>query len=454
MQTRSTLAVIDDRHLYTVGHRYEHEPIERLERLLTMAKEFNVTHIWILEKSQLSATLSGLNGQYQGWDVRAMKSGGHIGYLSALWGHERGDQRIMVGFAEYAPWPWYMASNPKTLLATIAYLEDALGGLPIEWTPAHMALDFVKSKNLERWDWFSRLTLDLEKEDKDFSYSMGELHHTGQLLPLLKMDSNVEKDFQYGSREHVVKLDGNSDYGAFMTSLRTGEGKPCYCHGSAAYDGLRPGFWRVSASHGTSIWDGGQLPSFESMAWMTTDLVEQLRRVGYQIDITGGWYWAKYHQALRSSISDKKRPGLWDLRVQWREQRTQSVAHDNVYESISAILHTVHGKFGEPDLSAKRFRRPDILAMVIAGAMARKIYRIEKIRRDFGLLPSRIDVDACWYAVETPDQLDSIIDPNKLGGWKKVYCIPVTPELRAAWSTLTVGQLNALAQKKEVSHAV
>lgn len=440
MQTRNSLAVVDDQYVYTVGGKWQHAPITRLESLLTLAKQSRISHIWILEKSQLSARLSGLDGQYEGWNVRAMPSNEHIGYCSGIQRGDSFDQRIQIGFGEFAPWPWYRADSPKTLLATLAYLEDALGGVPIEWTPAHVGLDFLQKKNTSRWHWFSRLTLDLEQQTPGggFGYdaTCTELHHRGDLL----------------SGTHLVKLDINSDYGAIMTGLRVGEGNPAWSPDPAPYDGKRPGFWRVAAKKRTSLFDGGQLPAFDHMRWMTTDMIEQLRAVGYAIQIEAGWWWQRYHQSLRSTIStnNEQDPGLWDLRILWRGQRELSVAHDNVYESISAILHTIHGKLGDDDLGQRRFRRPDMWAMVVAGAIARKIYRMVKIHQQFGLKPCRIEADACWYAVDDPATLDSIIDANKLGGWKKVYTLRVSEELRAAWPSLSTGQLNRWSDKVAV----
>lgn len=432
MQTRDNLAVIDDGYFYTVGRKWAHGPIDRIERLLTEGKEQGLSHIWILEKSRLSALLGGLGTEYQGWDVLTMPSQDHIGYCSGIRGRDGYDKRIQVGFAEWAPWPWYGANNPKILLATLAYLEDALG-VPVEWTPAHVGLDFVKSKNLDRWEWLSQMPIDLEK-GTGFKHNQctGEIHHRGDLLP----------------GKFLIKLDGNSDYGAAMTGLRVGQGSPAWSADGRDYDGVKPGFWRVFLDKGDSLWDGGQLPAFDHREWFTTDLLEQLRKVGYtNIQIDCGWYWKDYHQTLRSSISDKNRPGLWDLRLEWRGRRGQSIAHDNVYESISAILHTIHGRFGSDELGQTRFRRKDILDEVISAAMARKMYRIDKIRRQFGgLLPTKIEIDAAWYAVASPDALDSIIDPNKLGGWKKVYTLEITDSLRADWPTMTTGQLNALAK--------
>lgn len=434
METRSTLAVMDDSYFYTMGRKIpvSHQAAD-LADLFAMCQAQHFTHVWVVAGTKLSERCSCYQEgmKVPEWrNTLIMPGKNHAAYCSTIRDGQRAEQRLQVAFAAYIPWPWTGKDNPRTLLATLLLLEDALH-LPLEWTAAHMALDVVKAKNVSRWDWFQALKMDLEGEH-EFKYaeSHHEIHHPGELLP----------------GNFLIKLDGNSDYGAAMTGLRVGEGNPAWSSNAAIYDGKKPGFWRISADKLTSIFDGGQLPDFSSQRWMTTDMVEQLRKVGYSVQIEAGYFWEKYHQSLRSTVSNKDGTGLWDLRILWRGLQSKSEAHENVYESISAILHTVHGKLGDSDITQKRFFRRDIYALVVAMAVARKVYRIQRIKDMLGLLPSRVHIDACWYACESSDALDSIVDSEKLGGWKKVYVLPITEELRANWAEMTPGDLNMLAR--------
>lgn len=453
MQARMDLLVIDDTYIYRVGAKLAHEqPVIGLERLLLIAEKLNAKHVWVLANTDASRNASIPLDGLQGWSLRHMDSGGHMAWVSAVRNDARFEtDRIQIGFAEYAPWPWDRKDDPRTTLATICYSEDALG-VPLEWTSAHVALDVIRDRNRDRWAWFAPMTVDLEATIGGgwrYGQTCKELHWCGP-APAGRV---------------VVKLDGNSDYGAGMTGLNVGQGNPTYAEPgpdcehdwagegdprrwTGCFDNKRPGFWAVEVFERDSLWDGKRLPKFDNYSWMTTDMIRQLRQAGHHIIVKLGWYWKEYHQTLRSTISNEKKNGLWDLRLAWRALREKSPAHENVYETISAVLHTVHGKLGDDDLgkTAKRFYRPDIYAMVVAMALARRVYRIEKIYREFGILPSRIDVDALWYGLDDPRQLDSILSADKLGGLKHVYTIELTDDLRTEWSSYTVARLNKLAK--------
>lgn len=411
METRNTLAVVDDTHFYTVGKKWEHTA-STLAGLLEQAEQFRLSHVWIVSKTRLS-TVCGMTGQPGGWSIREMRTRKKLAYCSAIRENSTLDKRIQIAVVENTPWPWTGCESPKTLIATLAYLEDTLK-LPIEWTPGHMAIEVLRQKNAIRWSWLAPMTTNLEQHGFEYGIVSGEITDWHSSLP------------QDG--EYELKIDSNSDYGAGMTGLNVGEGNPRWVSGSdvvnAAYDKKRPGLWSVEIlDHG--MWDGKQLPSFQDYTWMSTDMIEELRNQGLKIVLSKGWYWPVYHQTLRSTVSNKERTGLWDLRLVWRGCKQKSLAHKNMYESISAILHTVHGKLGDEDIFDKRFYRPDIYELVVAKAVARRAYRIMKIFREFGLLPKRVHIDSPTYVVNDPHILDAILNADKLGAFKHVKTVAI-----------------------------
>jgi hypothetical protein len=438
MDYRKTLAVVDDTHFYSVGLKWQHAHIETLSDLLEGSEKAGITHVWIVKGCALSARLASPDVPLIGWTLREMKGKRGYTYCSAIRNGKHLDDKIQVGWADGRVWPWLGCESPKTLLASIAYLETAVG-VPLEWTPAHVALDVIRAKNASRWGWLTGLTTDLEKDCpvSGFRYGATCKELTDWKAPL-------------GDGKYLIDIDGNSDYGAAMTGLNCGEGNPSWAgpgpdcerdwttrddprYDGGCYNGKRPGFWCVEVFKFDSLFDGKRLPDFEDYRWMTTDMIEQLRQEGYHIIVKMGWYWKVYHQTLRSTVSDKEKNGLWDLRLIWRAKKGQSAAHENVYESIGSILHTVHGKLGDDDISQRRFYRPDLWAMVVAKAISRMMYRIVKIYRTYGILPVRIHIDGLKYVVDDPHMLDALFDADKLGGFKHVKTVEITQEMREKW---------------------
>lgn len=432
IDTRSSLAVVDDDYFYTVGKRYAHGQISTLADLVKACGAAGITHPWVLSGSRLSAFCSDVKDK----PLYTLEGNGKIAYTSVV--PDGGDLQdaIKIAFPQWGAWPWLGKDNVKTLLATVAMTEKTLG-IPLEWSSGHMALDYVKYRNAARWSWLAPLTIDLTQATPDgfrygWTYSEKPWHC----------------DAGYLEGKYLVGLDRNSAYGAGMTGLNVGEGNPTWTDKAAlAYDGKRPGFWHVAKiDMGKSIFDGLRLPGYEGYHWLTTDMIEQLRRVGYGIVLDRGWFWEIYHQTLRSVVSAKDEKGLWDLRLKWRELEAKSDAHGNVYETISAILHAVHGKIGDDDLSQKKFYRPDILAEVIARSNAMMVYYILKFFNQFALKPVKITVDELWYCVDDPAPLVALADASKLGGVKHTGTVALTPGIRANWDKITATELKRIAR--------
>lgn len=403
MNTRETLAVADDNYFYTASKRIPMPIQADLVTLLPTIEHQGFTHVWLVPGTGLSRGCSEIQETMPEWDISATYSPDktHYSYVSA---HRPGQRNhIQIGFTEYSRWPWRGDDKPKTLYATIAYLEDATQ-LPVEWTPAHISLEYIKKLNAGHWSWWQPMTVDLES--KGFSYA-------DDIAKPLHWPSKGQQMAIPAGATHLIRIDGNSAYAAAMIGLNIGEGNPTWADDGKPYDGKRPGFWQVSVS-GATHWDGQRLPSFAGYRWMTTDMVEQLGRMGHQVLIKSGWMWQKYHQGLRSTAE-----GLWKLRTEWRELVGKSAAHENVYETLRVVIKAIHGKMARPDTN-EHFRRRDVWAADVSRSAAMTAYRIEKIYRDYGVLPVAIKDDELTYAVTDPHIFDSMLGTAKLGGFKLV----------------------------------
>lgn len=425
MQTRRTLAVLDDSWFYVgAGVCVDYSECRDLGELLELAEELSLTHIWLVPGSDVSRNCSEVE-ELAGWNITPIyqdnKKKERYSYVAARRNEKRYEDMIYVGFNDFPRWPLQSSgSDPRQLLRTINWLENILG-LPLEWTPAHMSMAYVKKMNASRWPWLAPMTLDLE--EKGFSYAddiAEEMTFTGQLPP---------------DATHLVVMDGNSDYLANMTGQNYGEGNPEWVDGPWAYDGKRPGIWFVALWSNESIFNGRDGPDMRRQ-WMTTDLIEQLRAVGCQIEVVKGWTWLdsrdgkkRYHQLLRSTAES-----LWKLRVEWRAMREKSPAHENVYRSVSAIIKAIHGRFGRVKNTDKHEQRRDIWALTVAGAVARRVRKLVKILKEHpGAVLVKVAVDEFTFAVKDPHAFDAMMSADKLGGLKHVKTVEITEEVRANW---------------------
>src|SRR5690348_14773917 len=175
MEKRDTLAVVDDRCFYnllaqTDSVEYEDSNFTELTlaSLLTQAERLKYTHVWVVPGTELSRKLSAVC-DVERWELSSISKKGRYSFLSARRPGQRHEENIYVGFPEFSGWPWSGDDDPKVLLKTIIWLENALG-LPLQWTAPHMSLAYVRKMNESRWSWLAPLTLDLEKETPGFSY--------------------------------------------------------------------------------------------------------------------------------------------------------------------------------------------------------------------------------------------------------------------------------------------
>lgn len=434
---RETL-VADDRYLYTRNRREAHN-CASLADLLIAAEQLGISHMWIVPGSRLSQIASRA-GELAGWSVAASyqeRDRARYNYISARRAEKRHEDRIQIGFPEFHYWPW-RAHTPRDLYYTIAHLE-ALLDLPIEWSPAHVGLEFVRKSAHQHWDWFAPCSIDLEQELAGFKYANAcpELRWCAPLPP---------------GAQVIIKIDKNSSYPAACTGLRLGEGDPILVSiGQTAgeYDERRPGFWYCDISLAQSLFDGRRAPALSGRRYLTTDLVRQLRTVGYHINIISGACWPRYHQALRAPMTD-----LWHLRQHAKKRRQESVAWQNVYASISGVMHAIPGRLGDLDATDRHFRRRDWWALIVARATATIISNIHHIYTSTGLLPVLISMDALWYAAPCADPgqaLPGVLDRDKLGGYKDVYALPITDEIREWFASgkQVIARLNERAQQKQ-----
>ncbi len=428
------VAAVDDMQLTTAKlERIQLSgPIANLGDLARQALDANVSNIWVLPGSRLSqaADKTFIESAGEEWDVFASYSRmeGNRPMFARIWKRNTpgwAGRTVYVGFPEWGTWPW-MCPDVVTLLATVSYIESALG-LPVLWSPGRMALDLLKALNLEkRASWLSPLSTDLRTLPTN----------GGKTLPIMKCARDLTWKRELTAREKkmkwVHKYDKNSMYLAAATGLLVGEGDPEHVEGDA-FDERLPGIWRIHAERADSLYDSVTLPSPARMEWLTTAMVTCAIKMSYQVQVLEGYQWNKqgmYHRTLESWANT-----LWAVRQSLKPTSPtfelafkHSQGRENAYNTIGAIAHVGIGKLGDEDTSGGLYR-PDMWALTVGRACANIFHNIESIRKTTGLTPVLVYTDSLWYVSNDQDPetaVPGIIDKqDKLGGYKVVYNQPL-----------------------------
>lgn len=408
MKTRDNLAALDDHCII----RMKNGKIERIEHagnmgtpdVLALAEKIGLTHIWIMPGTEVSTSCSDPQPELEGWNAVAgwlhPEKKDAVNYVSARRDNKRHEDRIQICIPEWSvSWPTKELKTGKQLLAMISYAEDAIGQL-LEWTPASTVLSYFKEQNRDRWSWLSRCGW-------DFDEGLSKEERNGATREFDAWKTCVLQDGRI-----AIKIDKNSAHPAACSGLRVGEGNPKEVT-HEAFNGLRPGFWRVRVANAAG-WDGKILPDLRELNCMTTDMINQARKAGLEIDIRNGICWEKYHQVLRTTVEQ-----LWKLRMVWRDQQEVSPAHSATYALISSMITSLPGKLGDSDQKHEKFRRRDIWAQVLGRSTSSMIYNIETIRQRTKRTPIAINKDALFYIVDSEDELNFMLDADRLGGYKK-----------------------------------
>jgi hypothetical protein len=421
----------------------EQYPIENdpcnLAELALLALQHDITFVWVMPGSRLSQQVTHvfLSSVGEQWDAFASTSAldEKRPMFARIWRKKTSGpegRTVYVGFPEHGSWPW-KCPDIVTLLATVSYLEQATG-MDMIWSPGYMALSLLKALNAEkRTAWLTPpgvdlLTLPINEENKTFP-----LMRAARDLTWKRALTAQEK-----RQKCLHKFDKNSMYLAATTGLLVGEGDPEHVDGEA-FDERLPGFWRIQVDRADSAYDGINLPALFRYDWTTSAMVGCALKLDYKVEILEGYQWrqeGKYHRTLETWAKM-----LWEVRQELKYP-SQKYKHDqgraNAYATIGTMAHIAIGKLADDKTSGGLYR-PDIWALTVGRACANILYNIETYRVK-GYIPVLIYTDALWFvsneldpAVAVPSLLDK---HDKLGGYKHVYSLPLSKEVKEAFATL------------------
>jgi len=407
-----------------------------LDGLLEYLWQSGLTSVWVLPATKLSrmATLVWLEQVSQRWVmiVHSDPSEPTRPICVLFWpkgSDQRGARRLTLAFPEYAGWNWELA-DARSLLATVTYLDQVLARPMLDSSDliAHQLLtdltrDYpIASLRSSPVDLHSLLSSDgtpipLRESACDLVW----------MRPLTREEQHQRYLHKYTHLSHYLE--------AGLTG-QLGTGTPQYSSSGRAYDGIRPGVWRISAERAGSLFDGQRLPSCLDGEWMSTPQVKCCQDTGYQIQVREGYYWQEAHTLLKQWATS-----LWQAgeRLHTHPQLYRHAqARTNASRTITRLAQQGVTILAE-EQTAGGWARPDWWAQIVGRSRATLFAHLVSLVRK-GTMPVLIDRDAFWTSSTDPTPLTDVpglFTASKCKGYTAGYeaPLPLSQEVKATFRT-------------------
>jgi hypothetical protein len=162
-------------------------------------------------------------------------------------------RRLTFIFSEHAGWDWVLP-DAKSLLATVTYLEQVLAR-PLVDSPDLVAHQLLIDLTLDQpTSWLRSSPVDLYTLHSGGGTAIPVMESTRDVVWMRPL-TLVEQRQRY-----LHKYTHLSRYLEACMAVQLGAGVPEYSSNGRAYDGIRPGIWRIRAERSGSIFDGKRLP--------------------------------------------------------------------------------------------------------------------------------------------------------------------------------------------------
>lgn len=395
-----------------------------LNELLDHLWQTRVTEVWVMPATILSrtATCAQFEQVSSQWitvvhpDPR--EPGRPLSVL--LWprgSDQRATRRLAIVFPENAGWPWAL-TDARSLLATVTYLAQALGR------------SLIDSAELMAHQLLTELTRDYApfspRSSSPFFQTLAS--RDGVPIPLLETTHRVvwmrplslaeERQRYLHKYTHLSR-----DLEACLT-VRLGKGTPDYSANGRAYDGIRPGIWRLHAERAGSIFDGKRLPGALDGEWGSTPHVKCCQDISYQVTVQEGYAWSqsqtlltKWAQTLWQAAEDVQMHPQKYRHPQGRANATRTIMQ--LAERGVAILAREEANGG--------WGRPEWWVQVVGSSRALLFRHLAGLARQ-GTMPVLIDRDAFWVVSNDPNPLTAVpglVTARQWRGYLLGYAVPL-----------------------------
>jgi len=410
--------------------------VSELTGLLEFLWQAELTSAWVMPGSTLSrlATCAWLEQASLHWVVVTHPDPHQPTrpLCAFLWPRGSGQpeaRRLTLVFPEHAGWGWALP-DARSLLATVTYLEQVLGRSVIDAPDlvAHQLLTELTFDHPTSWLRSSPVNLHtLLSRDGTTIPMMQSARDLVWMRPLTLVEER---------QRYLHKYTHLSRYLEACLAVQLGGGAPEYSPNGRAYDGIRPGIWRIHVERSGSIFDGKRLPGCVDGEWMSTPQVKCCQDISYHVDIQEGYYWAQSHELLKPWART-----LWQAA---ERLHTSPQSHRHVQGRANAS-HTIQvlTQLGVAILAKDEkdggWGRPDWWAQIVGRSRAILFTHLANLVRK-GTMPVLVDRDAFWVVSDDPNPLSAVrglVVPHRWRGYMVGYEVPLplSSEVKAVFRT-------------------
>ncbi len=407
-----------------------------LSGLVASLWQAELSEVWVLPTTTLShaVTCAWWEQVHPHWTTVVRPAPGNPTRPSCaqLWPREGGlrtGRQLVLAFPEHAGWGWVLP-DAKSLLATVTYLHQVLGR-PVVDAPELLAHQLLTEQTLDQ------PTTSLRSSPVDL-YRLPT--SDGTPLPILERARDLvwrrPLTLQEQRERYLHKYSHLSLSLQAATSASLGAGVPQHSPTGRAYDGRRPGLWRVDAERAGSLFDGRLLPSCLEGAWMSTPQVQCCRNIGYQVHIREGYAWSEAHPVLQR----------WATTLWQAAERLHTLPHlfrhaqarANAASTITKLVELGVASLAE-EQAAGGWGRPDWWANLVGGSRAALFAHLVRLVRK-GTMPVLVAHDAFWVVSNDPNPLSAVpglVTAQNWQGYTVGYMdpLPLSGEVQAAFRT-------------------
>lgn len=407
-----------------------------------------LTAVWVMPGSNLSRTVmcSWFEQARPSWvvvthDDPQKPSRPRSAFLWPKGSGQREARRLTFVFPENAGWEW-IVSDAKSLLATVTYLDQILSR-PLIDSPDLVARqllnDCLPDQPPTQLHPLPTELLTLLGKNKSMSSHVEEDTHD----PLLPLPTNkaqrtwmrsltlAEQRQRYLHKYiHLFR-----DVEACM-AVRLGTGTVSHSSTGRAYDGIRPGLWRVQAELAGSLFDGKHLPHGLSGEWMSTPEVKCCQDISYQVSVQEGYYWPQSYEPLTLWAKT-----LWEAaeRVHLHPQSYRNAqGRANAFQTLKQLAQRGMTILAQ-DEQEGGWARPDWWTQIVGRSRAILFTQLASLVRR-GTMPVLVDRDALWVVSDDPNPLTAVRGLITAQRWKGYMIgyevpLPLSHEVKAAFRT-------------------